>query len=136
MFNRGVLDLTGLPGWLFNPKFRYQITSWSVLSTNQTTLYGFAGFQFNQKFNVYAGATEQKSTSAVTSIQQLPVSCTGAATDDIPTDALATGGTSLRYDTTVRHVATGWASNGAWSWQTAVGGAPPALVNNHPLLLI
>ena len=43
----------------------------------------------------------------------------------------------LRYQTKIRHVATGWASNGSWSWRTAVaGGAPPALVNNHPLLLI
>lgn len=44
----------------------------------------------------------------------------------------------LRYQTTVRHVATGWASNGTWSWKTpvAAGAAAPALVNNHPLLLI
>jgi DNA helicase-2/ATP-dependent DNA helicase PcrA len=43
----------------------------------------------------------------------------------------------LRYQTTIRHVATGWASDGTWSWRTAVGGGgPPALVNNHPLHLI
>jgi DNA helicase-2/ATP-dependent DNA helicase PcrA len=42
----------------------------------------------------------------------------------------------LRYQTTIRHVATGWRSNGTWSWRTPVAGAAPALVNNHPLLLI
>jgi DNA helicase-2/ATP-dependent DNA helicase PcrA len=43
----------------------------------------------------------------------------------------------LRHSTTIRHVATGWASNGTWSWRApAAGGAAPALVNNHPLLLI
>ncbi len=42
-------------GWLFDPKIRYQVTVWSVLSTNQTTLYGFAGYQFHKKFNAYAG---------------------------------------------------------------------------------
>lgn len=42
----------------------------------------------------------------------------------------------LRYQTTIRHVATGWASNGTWSWITLVGNPAPALVNNHPLLLL
>ncbi|WP_237671784.1 DEAD/DEAH box helicase [Syntrophus gentianae] len=42
----------------------------------------------------------------------------------------------LRYQTTIRHVATGWKSDGAWSWKTPVAGRAPALVNNHPLLLI
>jgi DNA helicase-2/ATP-dependent DNA helicase PcrA len=42
----------------------------------------------------------------------------------------------LRYQTAIRHVATGWASNGTWSWKTPVGNPPPAIVNNHPLLLL
>ena len=43
----------------------------------------------------------------------------------------------LRYQTTIRHVATGWTSNGTWSWRSPVAGGPaPALVNNHPLFLI
>jgi len=51
-FHRAMLHFRG---WLMDPKFRYQITVWSVLSTNQTTMYGWAGFQFHKKFNVYAG---------------------------------------------------------------------------------
>jgi len=42
-------------GWLGNPKFRYQITIWTVQSTDQTTLYGFFGYQFNKYFNLYGG---------------------------------------------------------------------------------
>ena len=42
----------------------------------------------------------------------------------------------LRYQTTIRHVATGWATNGTWSWRTMVGNPMPALVNNHPLFLL
>jgi hypothetical protein len=51
-FHRAMLHFRG---WLFDPKIRYQVTVWSVLSTNQTTLYGFAGYQFAKKFNAYAG---------------------------------------------------------------------------------
>ena len=51
-FHRAMLHFRG---WLFDPKIRYQVTVWSVLSTNQTTLYGFAGYQFHPKFNAYAG---------------------------------------------------------------------------------
>ena len=42
----------------------------------------------------------------------------------------------LQYKTKIRHVATGWDSNGAWSWRTQVPNPVPALVNNHPLLLV
>ncbi len=43
----------------------------------------------------------------------------------------------LRHQTTIRHVATGWSGDGTWSWRGPVAaGAAPALVNNHPLLLI
>ncbi len=42
-------------GWLGSPKFRYQITIWTVQSTDQTTLYGFFGYQFNKYFNLYGG---------------------------------------------------------------------------------
>ncbi|MEW6573742.1 MAG: UvrD-helicase domain-containing protein [Bacillota bacterium] len=42
----------------------------------------------------------------------------------------------LRYNTTIRHVATGWLSNGTWAWQAPCSGRAPAVVNNHPLELI
>jgi len=42
----------------------------------------------------------------------------------------------MRYNTTIRHVATAWRADGTWAWQAPVAGRPPALVNNHPLELI
>lgn len=42
----------------------------------------------------------------------------------------------LRYNTTIRHVATGWRSDGTWSWRTQTTSRAPVMVNNHPLLLI
>lgn len=42
-------------GWLLSPKARYQITVWTVMSTDQTTLYGYLGYQFHKRLNVYAG---------------------------------------------------------------------------------
>lgn len=42
----------------------------------------------------------------------------------------------LRYNTTIRHVATGWRSDGSWNWRVSTSGRPPAIVNDHPLELI
>lgn len=42
----------------------------------------------------------------------------------------------LRFNATIRHVATGWDSDGTWTWQTPVSGPTPTTVNNHPLELI
>ena len=43
--------------------------------------------------------------------------------------------TCLRYNTSIRHVATGWRSDETWTWRNSVP-APPPLVNRHPLFLI
>jgi hypothetical protein len=51
-FHRAMIHFRG---WLFSPKFRYQITAWTVQSTDQTTLYGFLGYQFHKTFNLYGG---------------------------------------------------------------------------------
>jgi hypothetical protein len=51
-FHRAMIHLKG---WFYTPKFRYQITVWTVMSTDQTTLYGFLGYQFNKWFNLYGG---------------------------------------------------------------------------------
>jgi hypothetical protein len=51
-FHRAMIHFRG---WLLSPKARYQITVWTVMSTDQTTLYGFLGYQFHKKFNVYGG---------------------------------------------------------------------------------
>lgn len=51
-FHRAMVHLKG---WFYTPKLRYQITTWTVMSTDQTTLYGFLGYQFHKKFNLYGG---------------------------------------------------------------------------------
>jgi DNA helicase-2/ATP-dependent DNA helicase PcrA len=42
----------------------------------------------------------------------------------------------LRYNTSIRHVATGWRSDSTWSWQVDVSGKAPTIANAHPLKLI
>jgi hypothetical protein len=61
-FHRAMIHFRG---WLFNPKARYQITVWTVMSTDQTTLYGFLGYQFHKKFNVYGGINTLGGTRSV-----------------------------------------------------------------------
>src|SRR5918994_969362 len=66
------------------------------------------------KFEVFKGATQLTSTSAVTSIKYNSITCGALAGD--PEDAIetvATGGTSLRYDAT--------AGQFIYNWQTPKG---------------
>jgi hypothetical protein len=51
------------------------------------------------KFELFAGATELTATSSVTSLQSQKIACDGTNPEDA-IEATATGGTSLRYDTT------------------------------------
>lgn len=44
-----------LKGWLGLPKLRFQITSWTVNTTDQDALFGVIGYQFHRSFNLYAG---------------------------------------------------------------------------------
>ena len=52
------------------------------------------------KFEVFAGATELTSTSAVQSFNTQQVSCSSGSGIDDAIEILSTGGTSLRYDST------------------------------------
>jgi hypothetical protein len=61
-FHRAMIHLRG---WLLSPKARYQITVWTVMSTDQTTLYGFLGYQFHKRFNVYGGINTLGGTRSV-----------------------------------------------------------------------
>jgi len=42
----------------------------------------------------------------------------------------------LQYRTSIQHVATGWRSDGSWTWSSPVLGKPPPLANAIPLTLI
>lgn len=61
-FHRAMLHVKG---WFYDPKLRYQITVWTVMSTDQTTLYGYIGYQFNKKFNLYGGINTLGGTRSV-----------------------------------------------------------------------
>jgi hypothetical protein len=62
-FHRAMINFRG---YLGSPKLRYQITAWAVMSTNQTTLYGFIGYQFHKKFNAYGGTSSIGGTRSLT----------------------------------------------------------------------
>ncbi|MFW6118919.1 MAG: UvrD-helicase domain-containing protein [Planctomycetota bacterium] len=42
----------------------------------------------------------------------------------------------LRYNATIKHVATGWSRDNGWDWRSSVSGSTPVLANEIPLLLI
>jgi DNA helicase-2/ATP-dependent DNA helicase PcrA len=42
----------------------------------------------------------------------------------------------LQYRTTIRHIATGWSSDGNWAWRSPVPNPPPPMANRVPLRLI
>ena len=44
-----------LNGWLADPRFVYTIAFWTVNTTDQDAIFGNIGYQFNKKFNLYAG---------------------------------------------------------------------------------
>jgi hypothetical protein len=61
-FHRAMIHFRG---WLLSPKARYQVTVWTVMSTDQTTLYGYLGYQLHKRFNVYAGINTLGGTRSV-----------------------------------------------------------------------
>jgi hypothetical protein len=44
-----------LKGWAGTPKLRYQITAWTVNTTDQDALFGTLGYQFHRAFSLYGG---------------------------------------------------------------------------------
>jgi len=44
-----------LKGWLGLPKLRYQMTLWTVNTTDQNALFAVIGYQFHRTFSLYAG---------------------------------------------------------------------------------
>jgi hypothetical protein len=59
------------------------------------------------KFELFSGATELTSTSAVAGLKQVKTNCADGSLDD-PLDVLASGATSLRYDTTAGQFIYNW----------------------------
>lgn len=47
--------LVFMKGFLYDPKFTYNITFWTVLSTQQVNIIGNMGYNFHKRFNLYAG---------------------------------------------------------------------------------
>jgi hypothetical protein len=44
-----------LKGWMYDPKLIYTVTFWTVNETDQNAIFGNIGYQFDKKFNLYAG---------------------------------------------------------------------------------
>jgi hypothetical protein len=93
----------------------YTVLAWTMLGFYQPTdMAGIVntvknGSTVPLKFEIFAGPTELTNTSAVLQPLKATVSnCSGAPTDDI--ELVATGATSLRYDTT--------AGQFFYNWQT------------------
>jgi hypothetical protein len=93
----------------------YTVVAWTMLGFYQPTdMNGIVntvknGSTVPLKFEVFIGPTELTNTSAVLQpLRAIVSNCSGAPTDDI--ELLATGGTSLRYDTT--------AGQFIYNWQT------------------
>jgi hypothetical protein len=85
---------------------------YSPIDMNGVTNTVKGGSTVPMKFEVFAGATELMSTSAISSIKTQQINCGSLASVEDPIDALAlaTGGTSLRYDST--------AGQFIYNWQT------------------
>jgi hypothetical protein len=88
-------------GNLPNPPAATAGTVWNLIKGGQTV---------PLKFKVFAGTVEQTTLAAITSFTQTKLNtCTsGAGTDEVESNLLTTGGTTLRY------------SEGQWiqNWQT------------------
>jgi hypothetical protein len=54
-----------LKGWLGTPKFIYNIVLWTVSTTDQKAIFGIIGYQFGQKFSLYAGLNGLPGTRSI-----------------------------------------------------------------------
>jgi hypothetical protein len=90
----------------------YTVLAWTIRGFYQPVDMGGAvnvakaGSTVPLKFEVFAGNTELTDTSFILGLRQQQVNCSGGVLDDI--EAYATGGTSLRYDTTAGQFIFNW----------------------------
>ena len=52
-------------GWLGTPKLIYNITLWTVSTTDQKAIFGMLGYQFSRKFSVYGGLNGLPGTRSI-----------------------------------------------------------------------
>lgn len=57
--------LVWLKGWMYNPHLIYVITFWTVNATDQKAIFVNMGYQFNRKFNLYAGINGNMGTRSI-----------------------------------------------------------------------
>jgi len=94
----------------------YTVLAWTLkgfyspIDMNGVTNTVKGGSTVPMKFEVFVGSTELTTTSSISSIQTKIVNCSSLSDSEDPVDALATGGTVLRYDTT--------AGQFIYNWQT------------------
>ncbi len=55
-----------LKGWLVNPRLIYNITLWTVNTTDQDAIFANLGYQFSRKFSLYAGLTGNPGSRSLT----------------------------------------------------------------------
>jgi len=88
----------------------YTVKAWTFngfyqpvdMSTSTTTVWNTVkgGSTVPLKFELFKGATELTDTSAIKSLQAQKISCSTSAGLEDAIETVATGGTSLRYDST------------------------------------
>ncbi len=61
-FHRSLLYFNG---WAFNPKFTWQVNTWSVMSTGQILLIGSLGYRFNKHFKLSGGVNALPTTRSL-----------------------------------------------------------------------
>jgi hypothetical protein len=54
-----------LKGWMFDPKLIYVLTLWTVNATDQDALFANIGYQFNRRFQLYAGIAGNAGTRSI-----------------------------------------------------------------------
>ena len=55
-----------LKGWMGNPRLIYNITLWTVNTTDQDAIFANLGYQFNRRFSLYAGLTGNPGSRSLT----------------------------------------------------------------------
>lgn len=58
--------IMGFTGYVFDPKFNYNFTLWTVNATEQVAIIGNLGYLFSKEFNLFAGVGSMPGTRSLT----------------------------------------------------------------------